>query len=78
MAKKLYGNNIQPSCEFCQHGKKSSDGNAALCLYKGVMPLYHHCFRFVYDPLKRIPHRRPIKETYSPKDFSLDEGTEKA
>lgn len=58
MRKKLYGNTVQPSCEHCAHGRKSFDGNAVLCDRKGVMPLYHHCRKFRYDPLKRIPFLR--------------------
>lgn len=41
MKRKLYGNNIQPSCEHCANGKRSSDGKAVLCTRRGVMPLYH-------------------------------------
>ncbi len=72
MARKLYGNHIEPTCEVCQFGRLSSDKRAVLCPYKGVMPLYHHCRRFGYDPLRRVPRRRPKRAAYSAEDFSID------
>ena len=66
MRQKLYGNNIQPACELCANGRRSLDGKAVLCTKKGVMPLYHHCRRFAYDPLRRfesVPGRQ-IKSIY--------------
>ncbi len=72
MRRKLYGNNIQATCEYCQHGRRSSDNKAVLCPKKGVMPLYHHCRKFVYDPLKRIPYRQPALKEYSQEDFQID------
>jgi len=71
MRRKLYGNNIDPSCEFCVHGRRSSDGKAILCPKKGVMPLYHHCRKFVYDPLKRMPKRPPDISKYQESDFEI-------
>jgi len=73
MRKKLYGNHIEATCEYCQSGRRSSDGKAVLCPKKGVVPLYHHCRKFVYDPLKRIPVTPPAPaETYTPEDFRID------
>ena len=63
MRKKLYGNTVQPSCEHCAHGRKSFDG---------VMPLYHHCRKFRYDPLKRIPLRQPRLGSYTEEDFRIE------
>lgn len=72
MRRKLYGNNIPATCEHCLHGRRSSDHKAVLCSKKGVMPLYHHCRKFVYDPLKRIPFRQPKLQEYSEEDFQLE------
>ena len=30
MRRKLYGNNIEATCEYCQYGRRSSDGKAIL------------------------------------------------
>lgn len=73
MRRKLYGNTITPSCEYCLHGRRSSDGKAVLCEKRGVMPLYHHCRKYAYDPLKRVPYRAPALHDYSPADFDLEE-----
>ena len=35
MRRKLYGNNIEATCEFCVYGRRSSDGKAVLCPKKG-------------------------------------------
>jgi hypothetical protein len=72
MRRKLYGNNIEATCEFCVNGRRSSDGKAILCPKKGVMPLYHHCRKFVYDPLKRIPKRPPEIGNYKKEDFKIE------
>ena len=72
MRRKLYGNSIQPSCEHCAHGRRSSDGKAVLCTRRGVMPLYHHCRKFLYDPLKRIPFRQPTLQAFRQEDFRLE------
>lgn len=71
MRRKLYGNNIQPACEYCARARRAVDGRVMLCTRKGVVPLYHRCRRFLYDPLKRIPYRQPALEKYKPEDFSL-------
>lgn len=78
MRRKLYGNNIQPSCEYCEHGKQSSDGKAVLCPHKGVMPLYHHCRKFLYDPLKRTPSKLPELGHFAPEEFSIAPEEERA
>ena len=72
MRRKLYGNSVQATCEHCLHGRRSSDGKAILCPKKGVMPLYHHCRKFEYDPLKRIPSRQPKPQKFTKEDFKID------
>ncbi|HBT63311.1 MAG TPA: hypothetical protein DEB10_01440 [Ruminococcaceae bacterium] len=72
MRRKLYGNNVEATCEYCLYGRRSSDGKAVLCPKKGVMPLYHHCRKFIYDPLKRIPSHQPQLEKFSEDDFKID------
>ena len=71
MANKLFGNNIDPTCEYCSYGKKSENG-MILCSKLGVVNPYFSCKKFDYDPLKRVPrkmnHRLP---KYSQKDFEI-------
>ncbi|MBP0979329.1 MAG: hypothetical protein J6C55_01630 [Oscillospiraceae bacterium] len=71
MSNKLFGNNIEPACEYCSNGKKSESG-MILCLKLGVVSPSFCCKKFEYDPLKRKPkkhnHRLP---KYSAKDFEI-------
>lgn len=69
--KKLFGNNIQPACEYCLHGSISSDNEMILCKKKGVVSPYYSCNKFIYMPTKRIPKRRPNLPQYSAEDFKL-------
>ena len=72
MRKKLYGNNISPACEYCAFARRASDGRVMLCDKRGVVPMYHHCRRFRYDPLKRVPPRpAALNDKYTSEDFSL-------
>ncbi len=70
---KLYGNRKQTGCEVCEFGKLTADGEAVLCAAHGVVPPYHHCRRFRYDPLKRIPQRTNPLPAFSQEDFALEE-----
>ena len=52
---KYFGKAIEPKCEYCDYGKRSSDGNKVLCTKKGMVDAGYHCPKFLYSPLKRIP-----------------------
>lgn len=71
--KKLFGNQKEPRCETCAHGKLSANGKTVLCVQGGALPLSHSCRRYQYDPLRRVPKRRPLLGDYSAADFALDE-----
>ena len=71
MQRKLYGNQIEPACRWCEIGTLSADGRAVHCPRKGVVPLYHHCRRFIYTPLKREPAGAPARPSFLPEEFSL-------
>lgn len=73
--KKLFGNVKEPRCETCAHGKLSANGESVLCVQGGAVPLTYSCRRYQYDPLRRIPKRRPQLEGYTAADFALDETT---
>ena len=74
--KKLFGNHKEPRCETCANGKLTADGKTVLCQRGGALPLSHSCRRYVYDPLRRVPKRRPLLGEYSAADFALDTYTE--
>ncbi len=70
MKQKIIGN-VAPKCEYCKHGKLSSDGENILCIKKGVLSRDFSCKKFSYDPLKRIPRELPPLPEFSPEDFEL-------
>lgn len=67
--KKLFGGNIEPSCEYCSFGRVKDDGT--IICYSGSTPTEGSCKRFSYDPLKREPKRIPPLQKYSPEDFMI-------
>ncbi|MDF2567562.1 MAG: hypothetical protein K0R90_1018 [Oscillospiraceae bacterium] len=71
MAKKLFGNHIEPACEYCEHGKKTRDGQMVLCERKGVVAPYFCCRKFLYAPLKRVPKTTPALPKYDKEQFEL-------
>jgi len=59
-------------CGCCVFAGKMND-DQMICRKCGVVPATHHCRRFRYDPLKRVP-ARPKKQDFSKydqKDYSL-------
>lgn len=52
---KYFGKAIEPKCEYCEHGKRTKDGDKVLCNKKGMVDASFHCPKFQYSPLKRIP-----------------------
>lgn len=71
--KKLFGNVKEPRCETCALGKLSANGESVLCVQGGAVPLDHSCRRYQYDPLRRVPKRRPQLGDFSAADFALDD-----
>ncbi len=65
---KILNENISPSCSYCKHGRVSPDGEMVLCVKKGFMRTDSYCKTFKYDPLKRVPKRRPGIYTGHTKD----------
>ena len=43
-----------------------------LCTKKGLVSTLYSCRKFLYDPLQRIPRRRPELPSFTAEDFSLD------
>lgn len=76
---KYFGKAIEPKCEYCEYGKRSSDGNKVLCTKKGMVDASFHCPKFVYSPLKRIPVKQLervgwLEGDYDEKNFSEEAG----
>ena len=67
----LFRKKIDRYCTYCQFSGKV-DEESVICQFCGIVPCTHHCRRFRYDPLKRVPERpRPLPEEDGQKDYSL-------
>lgn len=71
MAGKLFGNHIEPACEYCEHGQKTKDGQMILCKRNGVVAPYFSCWKFLYAPLKRMPKSVQALPQYTAEDFKI-------
>lgn len=68
----LFRKKIERSCAYCVHGARLEDGQI-LCTKKGLKSEEYKCFRFRYDPCKRLPKKeKPLDfSRYDQDDFSL-------
>ena len=68
----LFRKKIERSCIYCCYSTKISN-DLMLCTKKGVCSINGKCWRFKYDPCKRIPLKaRPLDfSKYDDEDFSL-------
>ena len=68
----LFRKKIDRSCSYCKLAGYCDETHMA-CQRYGIVPKEHHCRRFKYDPLKRIPVRPNGKsfEKFKNEDFSL-------
>ncbi|MGM9589995.1 MAG: hypothetical protein ACI3V0_07480 [Faecousia sp.] len=68
----LFRKKIERSCAYCVHGTRLEDGQI-LCTKKGLKSEEDKCFRFRYDPCKRLPKKeKPLDfSRYDQDDFSL-------
>lgn len=63
---------IEPRCAYCVWAAPLEE-EKLICRKKGVVAAQDHCFRFRYDPLKRVPPRpsAPDFSRFDDEDFSL-------
>ena len=68
----LFRKKIERHCAYCQFAGRVSD-EQMICQKCGIVPAVHHCRRFRYDPLKRVPPKPMQKDFsgYDKKDYSL-------
>ncbi len=68
----LFRKKIERSCSYCAFGAKVDD-ESVLCVKKGLRSIYGKCWRFRYDPTKRIPAKYKALDfqQYNEEDFSL-------
>jgi len=75
---KYFGKSIEPKCEYCEFGKRSSDGDKVLCTRKGMVDAGYHCPKFTYSPLKRIPVKQMQRVGWLEGDYDEKEDKEDA
>ena len=63
---------IDPRCAYCRWAAPLEEGKL-ICEKKGIVAAEGHCFRFRYDPLRRVPPRpnAPDFSRFDGEDFSL-------
>ncbi len=68
----LFRKKIERSCAYCVHGTKIDD-ELILCVKKGVVPVDKSCWKFRYDPVKRVPVKAKAMDfsKYDEEDYSL-------
>ena len=68
----LFRNDIPKDCAYGAHGTPI-DGDKILCIKKGVIAADKPCWKFKYDPCKRVPAKAKALnfEKYKEEDFSL-------
>lgn len=68
----LFRKKIDRYCSYCMFAGKINE-ERVICQKCGIVPSSHHCRRFRYDPLKRVPPKQQNQNfsKYNEKDFSL-------
>lgn len=68
----LFRKKMERYCTYCVFAGKLDD-ETLICTKCGIVPASHHCRRFRYDPLKRVPAKTASQDLskFSEKDFSL-------
>ena len=68
----LFRKKIQRRCSYCVRATQLDD-DQVLCIKKGVRNADGKCWKFKYDPIKRIPVKAKALDfsKYDQEDFSL-------
>ena len=72
MKQKLFNTKDQiKKCATCLYGEIAQDNVSISCSKKGLKEPADSCWRYKYDPLKRVPLKQVIYTDYSPEDFMI-------
>lgn len=67
----LFRKKIDRFCAYCQFSGRIDD-DSVICQFCGIVPGSHHCRRFRYDPLRRVPGRPAARQADRDEaDYSL-------
>jgi len=72
MKRKICGENINPACEYCVHGRLGASRLNIFCLKQGITGLGDSCRKFTYDPMRRKPRSLPPPRQYTRSDFETN------
>lgn len=68
MKKKLFGNNIVPSCVYCSHSK--TEGSSQFCeVHKSLSN--GKCKKFDYNPIMREPKGMAPLKPHTKEEFTI-------
>lgn len=69
----LFRKKIDGACRYCVHAVSITDQRVTCLKKRKYMDLDAKCFRFQYDPLKRVPAKAKALDfsKYEEYDFSL-------
>lgn len=68
----LFRKGIKACCAYCSRGTQFSK-DQILCIKRGVVSRTYACWKFKYDPCKRIPPKAKALDfqKYDQEDYSL-------
>lgn len=61
----------EPQCLYCAYAKVLPDKEEVECRKKGKVKADNSCWRYKYDPIKRIPTQINLFTDFSEDDFKL-------
>lgn len=67
----LFNKNLQRSCEWCVHSKRSEYSDELFCKKHGVINKRDYCRNYKYDVLKRTPNHQKRDRKFSPDEFKI-------
>lgn len=70
--KSIFASNGGKRCENCFFCAFDAEANKLLCEKKGLVDRGGRCFRYRYDPFKRMPKSTPAIIKPDAAEFSLD------
>lgn len=70
---KMFREKVEPACRYCTHGSAVGEDFVNCLKKKKMVEPDGKCFRFRYDPLKRVPSKQKALDfsKYEEYDYSL-------
>ncbi|MBQ3418064.1 MAG: hypothetical protein IJH32_09580 [Ruminococcus sp.] len=66
--KKVFGNNIVPSCSYCEFSQ--TEGEKQYCTKNGTLR-NGKCRKFRYNPIMRTPHTMAPLQQFDQESFTI-------